>query len=174
MSIEHLSDEQIQNLAENNSINNTAQINEHLSACAKCQTALDNYKILFTSIANTEQVSLSVDFNSQVLSRIKTEAVVSEQGRYETIIYILSGIAASFAALIYVMGQEDILGRIKSFSLTQLIPDFSFMTAITDLFARYDSITTILIFAGLTLVFFALLDKYLAKIKIGKTSLMSI
>ncbi len=172
MSVEHLSDEQIQNLVENKEINIEAE--NHINSCSECRKSYDFYQMIYSNITDVEDPVIGVDFNAKTMLKIKDVEIIEEKGRFETFIYILAGIAACTAALIYGSGYKAIVDNMFSISIVDAIANWTVIQTLQKLVGQYDNLFTILLFAGITILFVAILDKYLSKLKIGKTSLLSI
>lgn len=68
----HLSDEQLQELA----INNTST--EHVDTCKTCKIKLDNYRLLINVIEEQETPSFNFDLAAAIVAQIETPSAIRQ------------------------------------------------------------------------------------------------
>ena len=98
MAIKHLSEEQIQDYVDRITISNREEIEDHLNSCSICQTNLEAYYQVFSSLKSEKPVELSPDFANKVISSLKPN-----NGKYWQhlelfflVLIAIAGIGASF------------------------------------------------------------------------------
>lgn len=97
----HLTDYQIQEIAEANAMGSDSKEMLHLKSCNECLGRYENYKSIFTALKFNEENFLPENFAESVIERIE-ETSVEKIKRFPKIIYMAINIAAAvvFAILL--------------------------------------------------------------------------
>jgi hypothetical protein len=171
MSIIHLSENDIQEYLDTKS--NKAKVEAHILNCQECNLHLAEYESFYTELALDETPQLSVDFVSQTMDTVRQESIAIESNKG---LYLYS-IFSFIGALLFLTYFTDFKLNIFKFEFSNLSKMFADWS-IFDAFARYyqtsTSLVNVLLFAGLILLFFALVDSILSRKEIRKISCFSI
>jgi len=170
MSLEHLSDEQLQICLEKKS-NNHPEWDSHLKHCSQCQDKLKSYAVLFEGLSRQDETLLPDNFTMKLMSKIEKEPNSSFNPGY--FFLSLMGVVTSIGAVIYLVGFKDILQWVTTTISSLNASELKLYFEIHKVFSLHGNILMILICAGLILVGVELLDKYLKKEHPGKISMFS-
>ena len=67
----HLSDEQLQSILDNEKLTNLGEIQDHLNSCESCKTNLDTYRKIYDVLASEEIPGLSANFVQSTIGKLK-------------------------------------------------------------------------------------------------------
>lgn len=121
MKQEHLSDDELQQLALEQEVPGQ-QWEAHIQQCAKCATAIADYRAMFAALSAMEKPVLNLDMERQILSKLP---VVTTAKRPASHLPMWLGIAAITMAgiTVWVMGNyfKELLKGVDSMMLCLLV-----------------------------------------------------
>lgn len=170
--MKHLRDDEIQNYI----TSKDPAVEEHLRECKTCLETYKHYVLLDKKIRKLPEPQLSENFTHSIMSQIKPQVQPQVESGSSVIIwgYSLVAIFISLTGIAWWYGVETILsfvaGIVPSFSTGEL----PILTDMVLLIQKNASLFGILLFAGIILLFFGLLDKILRQYRGGRLSVFSI
>lgn len=171
MSVEHLSDYDIQEYLDNkkSDINMTA----HLNSCNRCQEILRQYELCFSVFNQEIKSDLPINFSAKTMAVIKADSSFNDSSIG---IYLCSfaGFIISIVVMGYVAGYESLLQLTGISAILNYIVGSTYIQSFTDMFLPFSNIIGILIFAAIIISFFAVLDKLVIKQKLSNVNCFSI
>lgn len=171
MSIIHLSENDIQEYLDTNS--NKENVENHIVGCEKCALLLAEYESFYTELAVDETPQLSVDFVSHTMDTVRQEsiAIESNKGLY---VYTIVSFIGALLFLNYYTGFNLNIFKLQLPNISFMFTDWSLFAAAAQFYQTSASLVNILLFAGLILLFFALVDSILSRKRVRKISCFSI
>lgn len=178
MELKHLSDNELQQyLDKSDSL--APELEEHLKNCPQCQGELHLYQKLAENISADERSVLPETFSDQVMAKVKKLAPVATPIEDRSTMQILLASAMSLAGgvvvLYFFFGFERIITQMQELYTNVIhVEKWSLVVYFKAQLAKMGTTGELMLAAGLTILIFFILDKYLSKIKPGKASFLSI
>jgi hypothetical protein len=171
MSLRHLTDEELQEYLDGNlSPENELSFKTHLEFCPLCQGSLKQYQSLYVGLANDKGFDLSKNFAESVVLRLPEEAKAKSRFNYSNIFWTILGIIITAGIIFYYIDLKP-LGKAIS---NTFIPQYEFgsvlVASIKSFLSGLNGNIGLLIFAGLTLLIIAALDRALVQPKYKRIS----
>lgn len=174
MSIEHLTEERIQECLDNRFRGLDVAELKHIRHCEKCQNLVTEYKLLYTELAKDERDLLPADFASRTMRIIRQQVVPAAGLGRGSFVFAVGGLLSCLAAIIYLFDIKALLNGAASFSLESAATETGFLNAFSKVSADLGPMLPILIFAGLLLVGVAIADKLLLRQKTTRAYFLSV
>ncbi len=170
MSIIHLSDIEIQEYLDTQ--NNKEKVESHILGCEECAVLLAEYESFYTELKVDDAPKLSVDFVSQTMHTVRKETILSESnsGFY---LYSLASIIGVFLLLKYYVGLNFDIFKFELPTISNVFADWSILNTAASYYQASPSTVNVLLFAGMILLFFALVDSVLSRRNLSKVSSFS-
>ena len=171
MSVRHLSEYEIQEYIDNDKTD--TKIQHHIEVCQSCSDLLKEYESCFSFLTQEEPGGLSASFVSDTLQTIKleTDGNESKSGAYFSLFACVLGLLA--VAQYYLRFDFD-LSKLPVHAFTKIYSDWSIFVTVRNLYEAQPEIFSILIFAGITILFYSVVDKLVKKAHPGKINCLSI
>ena len=170
MSLKHISDEELQAHIENKD----STVEEHLRLCEECRHTYRHYVMLQRKLKQLPEPTLSADFSVNIMSTLKAEAKEAEESAWSLIGMSIVLSVITLVGTVFIIGWQKSLAwsneLLSSFSITELAAYKSFL----NFFQTHSSVWGIILFAGMTILFFSLLEKLYTKVKQTRISIFSI
>ena len=169
MSLNHLSDEQIQAYIEQK--NETSEA--HLRQCEECRNTYRHYVTLQKKLSRLPEPKLSVDFSSKIMADIKAESVVDRSSwMLVGLTFLLSLISTGIT--VWLFGWQKSVSFAQEYIPNISLQNITMYKMMSTFIETHASIIGILLFAAIIISFFSVLDKILAKTKTTRLSIFSI
>lgn len=178
MELTHLDDIQLQQYLESpDSL--TEREKEHLEQCSRCRAELHHYRKLTENIVTAQSRILPETFVDKVMAKIKTEAVAVQPVEDNFLMQIFLATAMSLAGVVVVLyfffGFDRIVTQFgELYSNAIHIEKWSLVIYVKAQMSKMGATGELLLAAGLIILLFLVLDKYLSKVKPGRASLFSV
>ena len=157
MSIDHLSDEELQSYLDEKSIRNTAAVEHHLQSCIHCRRQLIAYRLIHAEFHAEPEKDFSRDFEDDVIKRIHEIESRRFQLKNYLLLFFSMTVCISLMAYGFLNTQyRSIVSQAVSDSwnrLTMLIHDVIHGSEL------FTGTIEIVLFAGIILLFFGFLDR---------------
>ena len=174
MSIEHLSEKQIQQYLDDRSRGLDVPQPGHIDGCEQCRNALADYSRLYGALGKQEKPVLSANFVARTMTLIrKLENPAPAINQY-MVWFGIAGIVSCVAAIWYFVDVKALLQSITSVSLSRSLVNWSFVDQMRELAGKFGDTLGVLVFAGLLLAAVALVDKLVVRNRPTKAYFVSI
>lgn len=174
MSINHLTDEQIQQYLDNgpDAIEHSAE--KHLEACDRCQMTLKEYQLLYNRLGRETETLLSPNFTSATMARIEALAEPAAGLSRPMRAFVVLGVLSCLLTIWYTINIKSLLNTLSSFLLGQNVVESTVGSSLKTISAQFGDNLGIVLFAALILIGVALTDKLLFKQKLRKVYFLSV
>ncbi|MCK4574736.1 MAG: hypothetical protein KAU36_10195 [candidate division Zixibacteria bacterium] len=174
MSLEHLSDKQVQAYLDAGCPGGS-EVSDHLDVCRECRKLVSEYQAVFSALGDETEFALSEKFTDATMAKIKAfEAPADSIER--SFFWLWTGVAAScLIAAWFLIGGERIAQTLKA--IIAWDPSWHpprFFTILQELYAQSPSAFSLLLWAGLIIVGAAIVDKIVHQRSTSKAHLVSI
>jgi len=160
--VKHLSDDEIQNYLDGNSVDSREEITVHLEACRECRLKLEEYRVLSQELSVDHIPALSPAFAASVMTALER----SEPEKASTRIPIWMSGAALFifgvVASVYFMGSET-LRNVQGLLNPANIPEPSFVNRYKAYIDGLNLDFSLLLMVALVLLVIALVDQIIRR-----------
>ena len=171
MAHQHLTEDDIQNILDNNSSEYGPDRLKHLETCNKCQTLLGQYKHLYKGLSAEPKYALSKNFITSVIDKVFPNPIKPFLSPPAEIALIVTTLILALTAMFIFVDFKPIVQSITRIVLPEFTYETKILQPIRDLFATFNRGFTMIPFALLALFFVAVLDRFIHKIKRHKMSL---
>ncbi len=160
MSMMHLSDIEIQEYLDTKT--NKEQVEKHIAGCKKCAVSVTDYKSFYSVLSKEEPVALSVEFIAHTMEAVRNKKVVlgNDRGFY---LYSIVSFISAFLLLKYYVGVDFSFMTIELSYIQNMFRDWSIVNSAAHYYKTSASTVNILLFAGLVLLFYALVDSIMSR-----------
>lgn len=169
MSTEHLTDDEIQEILDDNKPLQSSDIHTHLEGCDLCQDTLKHYQNLYSALETDPGFKLPRDFARSVAAKLNLEPSSPFSFPMTEIIIIVAGVLLALAAAVYFVDMKPILNAFSKITLPRIGLDNAYLTPIKNLLSGLNGSLILLPFAGLALIAVAVFDRIIHKVKMSKT-----
>ncbi len=174
MSVEHLSEIQIQQYLDRGPESLSESKLEHLQSCEMCRGILADYKRLYSQLKVDDEISLSKDFAARTMQKIRGLENPSAAVSPSVILYSLLGLVSCVLAIWYFVDVKALLKGLGNISIGNPLPDASAFSGITNWLLGFGDSLYLMIFAVMILAGVGLIDRLLAKHKLDKAYFFSV
>ena len=171
MAHQHLTEDDIQNILDNNSSEYGPDRLKHLEICNKCQTMVGHYKHLYKGLSVEPEYALSKNFIKSVMDKVFPNSIKPFLSPPAEIALIVTTLILALTAMFIFVDFKPIVQSITRIVLPEFTYETKILQPIRDLFATFNRGFTMIPFALLALFFVAVLDRFIHKIKRHKMSL---
>ncbi len=171
MSIMHLSEKNIQEYLDTKL--NKEKVEAHIINCKKCSSLLAEYELFYSELSVDTTPQLPVNFVSQTMDMVRQESIAIESNKGLYLYSIVSFIGALFF-LNYYTGFNLNIFQFELTFINNMFADWSIFDALARYYQTSASLVNVLLFAGLILLFFALVDSVLSRKRLRKISCFSV
>jgi len=159
MSIDHLSDEELQSYLDEKSIRNKAAVEHHLQSCIHCRRQLTAYRLIHAEFHAEPEKTFSDDFEDDVIKRIHEIESRRFQLKNYLLLFFSMTLCISLGAYGFLKIQYgSIVNQTFHDSWNSLKMLFHDLTQGSELFT---GTIEIILFAGIIVLIFSLLDNIL-------------
>jgi anti-sigma factor RsiW len=171
MQLKHLSDEEIQDYLDGNLSKAAAlKMEEHLEACPRCREALKQYQNVCVGLEDDRGFELPRGFAKAVVRRLPAEGETESRFNYLNVFLAILGIIVAAGGTLYFVDLRP-LGRAFSHVLPGPELGSGLLALIENLLIGLNGNVGFLIFALLTLILVAVLDRLVFQPKYKRVSL---
>ncbi len=166
MSIEHLTDEEMQRYLDGNISVENDEIRGHLEICQTCQDALELYRQVYAGLTDDRDLLLPGDFARRVTRELEPHERARRLPEITGVAAAGAGLVLSAVVLYLLVGWQPILAFFSNLSLSR--PPFlnTFVDAIGGQLAYLNGGLTIVLSGGIVLFFYGVVDRLLkAKVR---------
>lgn len=174
MSIDHLSDEQIQQYLDSGPSAFGDSAEKHLEGCHRCQATLKEYQVLYNRLGRETETLLSPNFTSDTMAKIEALAVPAARLGRPMFYYVVLGVVSCLLAIWYTIDLKAALNAVGSFLLGQNVIESTVGSSLKTVSSQFGDNIGIIIFAALILIGVALTDKLLFRQKLRKVYFLSV
>ncbi|UCD65086.1 MAG: hypothetical protein JSW34_06550 [Candidatus Zixiibacteriota bacterium] len=174
MSIEHLSEEQIQQYLDDKTQPADSRITRHLESCRRCRYLLKEYQQLYGILGRESEELLSPTFTASTMEKVEALGRPAEGLSRPFVLWVAAGVVACVAAIWYTVDVKALLDGLGSFLLGWNVLDSTAVSSLRTLSARLGDSLPLVIFAGLILLAVALADKLLLKQRVRRVYFLSV
>lgn len=161
MVVQHLSDYEIQEFLDGTLKLRPVYAKLHLESCYICQTRLSDYGKVAIEIAGDIVPELSVGFADRVVGVVAKESPQKSESVWGSLSAIAASVAAGIAVFYFSVGLSPFERLYTALQGTKLQLIEAVAGPMKSLTYGYESVLPVLIFSGLLLTLFGLLDHYL-------------
>lgn len=171
MEHKHLTDDEIQDLLDGNIPHGETALRHHLDTCEVCTAALEQYKTLTVGLQKEPSFHLSRNFARSIVSKLSPEHPNPSFFMSTDIILIAIGLVLALGAIFYFVDLKPVVEIIARITLPKSALKTTFLTPIKNLLATLNGNVGLLLFAGVALLFVAVVDQIIVKLRHQKLSL---
>lgn len=171
MSVKHLSDDDIQLFLDMSK--SDEDMIHHIKTCQECQKRVSEYESFYRLLNEDTEPGLSSDFAINTMSIIKSDPSFNESSVGLYLYSVIGGVIALLATG-YAIGFNALLDLVGVNALVTYFSNTGFIKMMGETFVKTQDIVTIIVSAGIILIFYSLLDKYITKQKVSKFTCFTI
>jgi anti-sigma factor RsiW len=174
MSVEHISDDKIQDYLDNRDSKRDISLIRHIRQCDECRAKLHHYRLLYHGLNRAEEVSLPQEFASRTMRAIRALPTPVEKRNWGGFLAGAATVAAMIAATFYFLGTAWIYSSAEAVQQVAWHSHFSVIDLMLQGIRRLQDGATIVAAAAIILIGTALLDKAIGKTKFKRISPLSL
>lgn len=171
MEHKHLTDDEIQDFLDGNILHGETDLRHHLDTCEICTAALEQYKMLTVGLQKDPEFHLPRNFARSILSKLSPEHSIPSFFMSTDIILIVIGSVLALGAIFYFVDLKPVVEIIARITLPKTAFKTTFLTPVKNLLATLNGNVGLLLFAGVVLLFVAIVDQIIVKLRHQKLSL---
>jgi len=171
MEHKHLTDDEIQDFLDGNIPRGETDLRHHLERCEICTAALEQYKTVYVGLHKEPEFRLPKNFARSIVSKISPEHPIPSFFMSADIIPIVIGLVFALGAIFYFVDLKPVVEIIARISLPESAFKATFLTPVKNLLATLNGNVGLLLFAGVALLFVAIVDHIIGKLRHQKLSL---
>lgn len=166
MAINHLTDTEIQDYLDGNLAGEKeSSVMWHLDECQACQHEMNRYKRLYTELKSDADIELSPNFSTAVMSKLHRESSAVFQVRFRDILLSILGLIVSLGTMVYYVDFKSIMKSFDGIFQPNRYFKPEFISGARDLFSGFKMDSNLIIFAGLILLIFVVVDHIITRHK---------
>ena len=173
MSIEHISDEQIQEYLDAG-CPAEGEVSTHIASCGDCREEVGQYKALYRALNHDSKISLPDQFAGSTMAKIRAIDQPEVAADHDSLWLWITAVASCLAAFWFLLGRERVNKALStgfSWDLPKEVPWF--LKAVQEMYAQAPGTVSMLVWAGLLLLGVALVDKLLQRRGVSKAHLFT-
>ncbi|HKK20530.1 MAG TPA: hypothetical protein VJ983_03580 [candidate division Zixibacteria bacterium] len=174
MSVEHISDDQIQDYLDGRDSQRDIALIHHIRQCDECRAKLHHYKMLYRGLEQSTEIELSEKFTANTMKAIRVLPEPVARRSWGTLLAGVGALVAMIAATFYFMGTTWILNSAESVRQVASHSHAGLVDLLLQGIGRIQDGATILAAVAVILAATALLDKAIGKTKFKRISPLSL